>query len=198
MLTGLRTFKGETAAEIMTAILHHDPEDPSTSSEAVPSGLDRIVRQRRRRTRRGVFTPPTISVSRCAMPPPIRLCFGRFPWSAARGTSRCGGQRRGSRAGDRRDRRRNTTARVGRPLNAAIDSLAILPLVNASGDPDMEFLGDGITEGLINRLSQLPGLRVMARTTVFRYKNQAVDPQEVGRALQVQAVLTGQLGAATR
>jgi len=49
----------------------------------------------------------------------------------------------------------------------AIDSLAVLPLVNASGDAEVEYLSDGITENIINNLSQLPQLRVMARTTVF-------------------------------
>jgi eukaryotic-like serine/threonine-protein kinase len=54
--------------------------------------------------------------------------------------------------------------------NQAMDSLAVLPFLNESGDPNMEYLSDGITESLINSLSQLPSLRVMARSTVFRYK----------------------------
>jgi serine/threonine-protein kinase len=74
-----------------------------------------------------------------------------------------------------------------------IDSLAILPLVNATADPDLEYLSDGITESLINRLSRLPRLRVMARSTVFRYKGRNLDTQEVGRALNVRAVLTGEV-----
>jgi serine/threonine-protein kinase len=72
-------------------------------------------------------------------------------------------------------------------------SLAILPFANASADPDMEYLSDGITESLINSLSQLPQLRVMARTTAFRYKGQDADPQEIGRNLKVNAVLTGKV-----
>ena len=75
----------------------------------------------------------------------------------------------------------------------AIDSLAVLPLANASTDPNMEYLSDGITESIINNLSQLPKLRVLARTTVFRYKGKEVDPQEVGRVLGVRAVLTGRV-----
>jgi serine/threonine-protein kinase len=75
----------------------------------------------------------------------------------------------------------------------AIDSLAILPFVNVSGNPDMEYLGDGITESLINNLSQLPSLRVMARTTVFTYKGRSVDPRQVGQEMNVRAVLTGKL-----
>jgi eukaryotic-like serine/threonine-protein kinase len=73
----------------------------------------------------------------------------------------------------------------------AINSLAILPLVNSSHDPNMEYLSEGITESIINNLSQLPKLKVMARSTVFRYKGQAVSPQQVGRELDVCAVLAG-------
>lgn len=74
-----------------------------------------------------------------------------------------------------------------------IDSLAVLPFVNETADPSTEYLSDGISESLINSLSQLPKLRVPARTTVFRYKGQAVDPNKVGRELRVRAVLTGRV-----
>lgn len=75
----------------------------------------------------------------------------------------------------------------------ATKSLAILPLENVGDDPSMEYLSDGITESLINNLSQLPHLRVMARSTVFRYKGMELNPQEVGRDLKVDAVLTGRV-----
>jgi len=77
--------------------------------------------------------------------------------------------------------------------DSAIQSLAILPLINSSADPNAEYLSDGITETIINSLSQLPQLRVMARSTVFRYKGQDIAPQEVGRKLGVRAVLTGRV-----
>ncbi|HYE66588.1 MAG TPA: winged helix-turn-helix domain-containing protein, partial [Pyrinomonadaceae bacterium] len=73
----------------------------------------------------------------------------------------------------------------------AITSIAILPFANESVDPNMEYLSDGISESLINTLSQLPGLKVIARSSTFKYKGQAADTQEVARALGVQAVLTG-------
>lgn len=75
----------------------------------------------------------------------------------------------------------------------AIDSMAVLPFVNATADPDAEYLSDGITESLINKLSQLPNLRIMARSTVFRYKGKQVDPQKAGQDLRVGAVLSGRL-----
>jgi eukaryotic-like serine/threonine-protein kinase len=75
----------------------------------------------------------------------------------------------------------------------AIDSLAILPLENASGDPNTEYLSDGISESLINSLSKLSNLKVIARSSSFRYKGKDVDPQAVGRALGVRAILTGRI-----
>jgi len=80
-----------------------------------------------------------------------------------------------------------------RRTRGAINSLAVMPLVNASADPNTEYLSDGITESIINNLSQLPNLRVLARSMVFRYKGQEVDPQKVGRELGVRAVLTGRV-----
>ncbi|MEK6324037.1 MAG: protein kinase [Acidobacteriota bacterium] len=74
-----------------------------------------------------------------------------------------------------------------------VDSLAVLPFANGSNDPNAEYLSDGITESIINSLSQLPQLRVMARTTVFRYKGQDLDPQKVGRDLSVGAVVSGKV-----
>jgi TolB-like protein/Tfp pilus assembly protein PilF len=74
-----------------------------------------------------------------------------------------------------------------------INSLAVLPLVNATADPGVEYLSDGITESLINKLSLFPQLRVMARSVVFRHKGRDVDPQEAGREMGVHAVLTGRL-----
>src|SRR4030095_4363693 len=59
------------------------------------------------------------------------------------------------------------------------------------GGPDADYLSDGLTESILDDLSDLPNLRVMARSTVFRYKGRDVDPQQVGRELGVQGVLTG-------
>ena len=84
---------------------------------------------------------------------------------------------------------RNLTKRRSK----SIDSIAVLPLTNDTNDANTEYLSDGITEGIINQLSQLPKLKVMARSTAFRYKNRDVDAQSVGRELRVRAVLTGRL-----
>jgi serine/threonine protein kinase/Tfp pilus assembly protein PilF len=74
-----------------------------------------------------------------------------------------------------------------------ISSVAVLPFINASNDPNSEYLSDGITESLINNLSQVPNLTVMSRASVFHYKGREVDPQTVGKDLKVQAVVTGRI-----
>jgi TolB-like protein len=80
---------------------------------------------------------------------------------------------------------------LSRGKTAARNSIAVLPFTNASGDPDVEYLSDGITETLINSLSQLPDVRVLARSTTFRFKGKDTDPRAVGKQLGVDAVLTG-------
>jgi TolB-like protein/Tfp pilus assembly protein PilF len=75
----------------------------------------------------------------------------------------------------------------------AIESVAVLPFANDSADPDAEYLSDGITETLINNLSQIWNLRVVARSTVFRYKGKEADPQKAGSDLHVRAVVSGRL-----
>ncbi len=82
---------------------------------------------------------------------------------------------------------------LGRARSTAIDSIAVLPFVNASGDPNMEYLSDGLAESLMNSLSQLPNLKVMSRNTTFRYKGREQDAEKVGKELKVRAVLTGNL-----
>ena len=80
-----------------------------------------------------------------------------------------------------------------RSSEVAIESIAVLPFVNESGDANTDYLSDGITESLINSFSQIAGLRIVPRSTVFRYKGQQLDPQEIGRKLGVRAVLMGRI-----
>ena len=82
---------------------------------------------------------------------------------------------------------------ISSAANTEFNSLAVLPLTNESDDPNAEYLSDGITESIINRLSQISTLRVVARNTVFQYKNKAAMPQEVGRKLGVSTILTGRI-----
>ena len=79
----------------------------------------------------------------------------------------------------------------GRPT--PITSVAVLPFSHASGDPSSEYLSDGITEGVIDRLSGLPNLRVISRTSAFHYKGKDIDPQKVAKELGVEALVTGRV-----
>jgi len=74
-----------------------------------------------------------------------------------------------------------------------IDSIAVMPFVNESGNADIDYLSDGMTESLISSLSQIPNLNVKARSSVFRYKGKETDAPVVGKELGVQAILNGRV-----
>lgn len=171
MLTGRLPFEGATATEIIDNVIHKEPIAIARFNYDVPPELERIVRKCMEKDR------------------------GRRYQSAREASTdlrnlRCDGDSHAT-AGTIGDRK--TQPRRRARSRKAIDSLAILPLINASGDPDTEYLSDGITESIINNLSQLPKLRVMARSTVFRYKGEEVDPQRAGRELGVRAMMTGRV-----
>ena len=75
----------------------------------------------------------------------------------------------------------------------AIESIAVLPLVNQNHDPDSEYLSDGLTESIINSLTQLPNLKVIPSSSAFRYKGKEIDPLIAGKELGVRAILTGRI-----
>jgi len=85
--------------------------------------------------------------------------------------------------------RTNHSSLGGGPM----DSVAVLPFANGGGDPDTEYLSDGITESVINSLSHVSKLRVVPRSTVFRYKGQQNTPEKIGQELNVRAVVTGRV-----
>ena len=86
-------------------------------------------------------------------------------------------------------------ARRGRAIdsNRQITSVAVIPFVETSGDPEMDYLSDGITDGLINSLSQLPNVKIIGHASVFRYKGKDIDARTVGSELGVDSVLTGRI-----
>jgi TolB-like protein/Tfp pilus assembly protein PilF len=77
--------------------------------------------------------------------------------------------------------------------SAQIGSVAVMPFLNESGNSELEYLSDGMTETLISSLSQLPNLNVKPRSSVFRYKEKETDPQTIGKELNVQAILNGRV-----
>jgi TolB-like protein/Tfp pilus assembly protein PilF len=171
MLTGRLPFEGASPTEIIDSIIHKEATAIARFNYDVPPELERIVRKCLEKDRE------------------LRYGSAREVSSDLRNLRREGD----AAAVPNSVRSQNSQQARHRRSRKAIDSLAILPLMNAGEDPETEYLADGITESIINNLSQLPKLRVMARSTVFRYKGAAVNPQRVGQELGVQATLAGRV-----
>ncbi len=217
MLAGKLPFAGETASDVMAAILKTDPA-PFHDQE-VPMELERIVgkalakdREERYQTAKDLL----IDLRQLKKQLEVQSEIERTA-SLTRAQSGKSGQVPDNRPTPSAPHategiRKHKTGLVvaasallisaialsawyltGRPTSAALNSIAVLPFVNASGDPDVEYLSDGITESLISSLSQLPELKVKARTSVFRYKGQDIFPQQIARELNVQAIVIGRV-----
>jgi len=176
MLTGRAAFARDTLADTLSAVLDRDPQWDALPA-ATPSRVVRLLRRcldkdpaRRLPYISGARVELDAALQPARVPLPSRVTTAVVAASllvlAAAGL---------------------WLVRPAPPTG----SIAILPFVNASGNQDVDYLGDGITESLINSLSQVPNLAVMSRNSVFRYKGRNVDAQAVGRTLDVQAVLTG-------
>ena len=194
MTTGVRTFSGRTGAETLSSILRDDPPDPRQSGRELPADVVRVILhclrkepdQRFQSARDLSFNLKAIlagaAVTAPSLPPvttPSRALRRMAAAGAVIVVLLAAG------VGIWRLRRESGGAAAG-----AIESLAVLPFANSSNDPEAEYLGDGLTESLIDRMSRVPSLKVMARGTVRRFKGTA-DPQDAGRKLGVRAVLTG-------
>ncbi len=203
MATGILPFRGESSAVIFKAILDAQPAPALRLNPDLPPELDRIInkaleKDRNLRYQNAADLRADLSrlkrdldsgrSSAAEVEAPEKLSSAKI---AAAGTSRwplwagLGALLVVLAAG----------AYWLRPKGEAnrVSSIAVLPFVNATADANNEYLSDGLTESLISTLSQLPGMKVMARSTVFRFKNSQDDPQKVGQTLQVAAVLTGRI-----
>ena len=184
MLAGRRAFMRETAAQTMTDILERDPSALSESGVHVPEALQWLVARclekspdKRIQSARDLASGlrhllgATESATRLAFlfKPAVLILVACVVLAAGSAIF--------------------WVSRSEQPLQ----SIAILPFSNASGNADMEYLSDGITESLINSLSQLPTLAVMSRNSVFRFKGRESDAQAAGRKLNVRTVLTGRV-----
>jgi serine/threonine protein kinase/tetratricopeptide (TPR) repeat protein len=166
LATGRRAFSGNTAWAIFDSILNNAVASSSHLNPRLPAELERIMNKALMKDR----------ALRYQSAVDMRSDLERLKRDMESGrSSQVGGALRPQR------------------VRKIIDSLAVLPFANASGDPDSEYLSDGITGSLINILATLPKLRVMAQSTVFRYKGREIDPQTIGRELRVRAVLTGKM-----
>jgi serine/threonine-protein kinase len=186
MLSGKRAFRGASAADTMSAVLNAEPELAPAFSTAEPA-LAQIVR-------------------RCLEKSPGERFQSAQDLAFALGSlSNSTRSRAAPRASIRPRRIAVGSVAALAVLLAAfalfsrfrgrqpIDSLAVLPFANASNDPESEYLSDGITETLINKLSRLPDVKVISRASAFRFKGKDQDPGAVARELGVRAVVTGRV-----
>ncbi len=166
MATQRMTFDGATPDIIRDKILNREPASPSHINPALPAALEAIIRkalEKQRSLRYQTASDLLADLQRL------------------------------KRDIDSGQVKTSDNVPPMRRAPKAVDSLAILPLANETGDPETEYLSDGITEMLINNLSQLPKLRVLPRSTVFLYKGCEMNLAELSRELNVRAVLTGRV-----
>ncbi len=186
LATGDRPFRGQTKFEVTSAILE---QPPRPLPESVPAGLRSVIerclaKEPGERYQRGSEVRAVLeaiqSGSFTAEPDPrSRTGWRRWLlWGAAAAAVLALGL---------------VVTRFFTGSTQSIDSIAVLPFANVGGDPDTEYLSDGVTESVIGSLSRIPKLKVIAFSSVLRYKGRTVDPQEVVRALPVAAILTGRI-----
>ena len=194
MATGRQAFGGRTGGAIIEAVLTRPPVSVRSINPDIPPRLENIIDHALHKDRDQRYQLATDLLAdlqqlnretdfsrqgpnRDTESIPVSTATPAFP------------------SGSRRPRtstRQKSALRAERPARG-ISSLAVFPFENLTREPENEYLSDGIPGSLINNLATVPRLRVIAQSTVFRYKGRQIDPQAVGRELHVRAVLTGRM-----
>jgi eukaryotic-like serine/threonine-protein kinase len=202
MSTGALPFRGNSSAEIFKAILDGTPAPALRLNPDLPADLERIINKALEKDRNLRYQ--SAADLRSDLARLKRDVESRSSGATATGSS---ASVQAAAAGSSRKYLWIGVAAVlvlavigagvyylrGKSGSQRITSIAVLPFVNATSDANNEYLSDGLTESLIASLSQLPNLKVMARSTVFRFKGKEDDPQKIGQELQVGALLIGRI-----
>lgn len=201
MATGRQAFSGPTGGVIIEAVLTRAPAPARNINPNIPEKLEEIInkalhKDKAQRYQHAAEVRNDLQQLDRGSDSGWRSAAGSTETVAARPT--VAGEAESSHTGSSGPHTaQNLTTRTGairrERVAKIIDSLAVLPFENASRDPENEYLSDGIAGSLINILATVPKLRVIAQSTVLRYKGREMDPQAVGRELNVKAVLTGRM-----
>jgi TolB-like protein len=196
MATGKRPFREDLATHLTDDILHQVPLAPGHFRPNIPGPLEEISLKclekapgNRYQSAREVGAALEMLATNSASVAAVQE-WRRRPWYGVAGILAVvlmASALFGLNVGRWRSRLFNMVR------SPQVESLAVLPLLNLSGDPQQDYLADGITEGVIDKLSEVPDFRVMSRNSVFRFKGKETDAQVAGRDLKVQAVLTGRI-----
>ena len=194
MATGRQAFGGGTGGMIIEAVLTRPPVSVRSINLDIPQRLESIIDKalRKDRSHRYQHAADMLADLQRLKRDTDSGLIDREGDAESVVTSTTSPS---SSTGERKSGTSTAQTRALRPgrVSKIIGSLAVLPFENVSRDPENEYLSDGIAGSLINILATVPRLRVMAQSTVFRYKGREIDPQAVGRELNVRAVLTGRM-----